>query len=112
MKKKGFRFKFLRFNKSPCDMCLSARVDPELNDNNDFSAYLIGCAQVGHRFMLCSGSNRPVRIDYEIYDEEHSVWNLYGNYYPKYCPNCGRLLSEYLIDNRGRNFKERGECDE
>lgn len=79
--------------REPCRMCLNARVDPDLTDDNDFSAYGIGESDPGFRIMTESGWGRPMRISFErLIDGE---WHSAGLYEPSFCPNCGRPLTEY-----------------
>lgn len=77
----------------PCEMCLNARVCPELNDENDFSAHSIGECESGFRIMIESGWGQPLEITFERFI--NSEWHFIGIYYPKFCPNCGRPLIEY-----------------
>ena len=77
-----------------CYMCYNARLDDELTDDNDYSAVSIGDSAKGFRMMLCSGWGRPPRIEFEQWDEKVG-WYLVGIYKPKYCPNCGREITEY-----------------
>lgn len=94
--------------KEPCRMCLSARLDPDLKDNNDYSSIGIGCTSSSkRRFMLSSGDCLPVRIEFEMYCEEDNLYHTFGVYFPKYCPNCGRELSEYIVDEYGRDFRRK-----
>lgn len=77
----------------PCHMCIDARIDDELNDNNDFSTFTIGYNKSGYRIMLESGSGKPVRLSFEIWNGKR--WTTACTYTPHFCPNCGRKLSEY-----------------
>ena len=96
---------FCKYDKKPCEMCDSARVNSKLDKYDDYSIHSIGSTSHRlRRFVLCSGRGEPVRINYEMYDVEVSRWRLYGTYYPKYCPNCGRRLFEYFIQDRGRGY--------
>ena len=83
-------------NKQPCYMCLNARVDPELTDNNDLSYHGIGDCERNWRLMIRSGGGRPVEIQVEAWLGNR--WVLIGAYQPKFCPNCGRKLTEYQKD--------------
>lgn len=77
----------------PCHMCINARIDNELNDSNDFAAFTVGYSKFGYRIMLESGSGRPVRLLFEKWDGKQ--WKATCIYTPRFCPNCGRKLSEY-----------------
>lgn len=94
-----------------CKYCFNARIykpteeemmDPsntELTDDNDFSSCSVGhCFSRNRRFMINSGNGRPVNIEFEEWTEEMPEWHRVGIYYPKYCPECGRILNEY--DNK------------
>lgn len=76
-----------------CGYCDSAKVNPELSDDNDYSAMCIGKCYDGYRLMLCSGWGRPTRIEVEKWDNDE--WRRIGEYLPKYCPECGREIFEY-----------------
>lgn len=78
-------------------MYFNARVDPdgELADNNDYSSMSIGDFFDGYRAMLSSGYGKPVRIEVEEWNKDVKRWVPLGRYYPKFCPNCGRPLTEY-----------------
>ena len=94
-----------------CKYCFNARVykptdeelmDPfstELTDENDYSSCSVGhCFSRNRRFMINSGNGHPVNIEFEEWTEEMPEWHRVGIYYPKYCPECGRILNEY--DNK------------
>ena len=93
-----------------CKYCFNARVykpteeelmDPfatELTDENDFSSRSIGhCHSKERRFMINSGNEHPVNIEFELLDNRTKEWYTVGKYYPKYCPECGRRLDEYDV---------------
>lgn len=77
----------------PCRMCLNARVDPELTDENDFSFHLVGECGDGFRIGIQSGYGRSMQILFEQWINKE--WHLIGFYEPMFCPNCGRPLIEY-----------------
>ena len=81
----------------PCYMCDNGRLNEELTDDNDLSAFGIGDSVNGFRMMYCSGDGKPPRIEVEEWDEK-AGWYKIGVYYPKYCPNCGREIKEYERD--------------
>ena len=91
-------------NKEPCHICNNALVDDELNHDNDFASHTIGYNCNGFRAMISSGWNKPVRIEFEQWCPNIKQWVPVGVYYPKYCPECGRELSEYKILDRGNNY--------
>lgn len=84
-------------NNKPCYMCINARVVPELTDETDLSYHPVGDCDNGFRIMIGSGNRRPMRILFEQWNGEY--WRSVGVYDPKFCPNCGRELSEYRRNN-------------
>lgn len=79
----------------PCEMCYNARLDDELTDDNDGSYISVGQVGKGFRIMIGSGGGKPVRLLFEMWNEKAEIWEPVGQYYPNYCPNCGRHLIEY-----------------
>lgn len=78
-----------------CKFCMNARVNHELNDNNDLSYHTMGDSLRGFRCMIRSGNGRPIAI---LFDEliHNNGWRESAIYYPKFCPECGRpLKSDY-----------------
>ena len=80
-----------------CRMCLNARVDEseELTDDNDLSYISVGSVDDGYRIMIWSGGRKPVSIIFEAANKDCNEMKVVGRYYPKFCPNCGRPLTEY-----------------
>jgi hypothetical protein len=97
-----------------CKFCYNAHVwrqepreledyfDGELHDGNDFSSTMVGNTGESHQIYINSGNGKPLNI--EICQWFNGRWHTIGHYYPKYCPECGRELNEYKIDERGRSF--------
>ena len=56
---------------------------------------MVGDCDLGYRIMLSSGYGRSTRIEFGVWDSINKIWKDVGTYYPKFCPNCGRLLYEY-----------------
>lgn len=77
-----------------CGFCYNARLDDELTDDNDYSVMSIGDSSNGYRMMFCSGWGRPPRIETEKWFK-NSGWHKIGQYFPKFCPECGREITEY-----------------
>lgn len=75
-----------------CYMCDNARLNDELTDDNDFSSMAIDCFE-NYRIMYSAGYGKPPRLEFEIWNGNH--WSTVSTYYPKYCPNCGRTITEY-----------------
>ena len=90
-----------------CRYCFNARVyepteeeltDPfstELTDENDFSSISVGHSCNGHALYLSSGYGKSLRFEVFGYNEKISENQLVGLYSPKFCPECGRALTEY-----------------
>ena len=101
-----------------CSFCFNAYVaatlpepednyfEPELDDSNDFSSATIGFSGHSHQMYLNSGAGKACNIEVCEWGEDNR-WHPIGVYYPKYCPECGRELNEYEIDERGTSFKKK-----
>ena len=76
-----------------CKMCFNAHTDPELTSDNDLSYSTIGECTDLYRLMFRSGDDRPTGILFERWNKD-SGWHMLGFYWPKFCPNCGRRLTE------------------
>lgn len=77
----------------PCFMCNNARVDDELTEENDLSYHCVGESHENFRILIGSGDGKPMRILFEEWCGK--CWVPIGVYEPKFCPNCGRELTEY-----------------
>lgn len=81
-----------------CGNCFNARIDPdeELTDDNDFSSSTVEYNKYDNfRMMLSSGAGKPLRIEAEQWSPSVQRWITVGQYYPKFCPECGRKITEY-----------------
>ena len=76
-----------------CKMCFYAHTDPELTSDNDLSYSTIGECTDSYRLMFRSGDDRPTGILFEEWNRDRG-WQTLGFYWPKFCPNCGRRLTE------------------
>lgn len=102
-------------NDYQCPFCFNAYVyakmpkteedyfDNELDDSNDFSSSGIGHSVDGYSIMFNSGAGRACNVEFRKWHEGYG-WAPVGYYYPKYCPECGRKLDEYEIDERGTSY--------
>lgn len=81
--------------KKPCALCDNALLNDDLNAGNDYACRSIGDMPARQRLMLCTGGSRPLRIEYEAFNDQYGIWQTLGIYYPKCCPECGREIYEY-----------------
>ena len=81
--------------------------DGGLHDENDFSSSTIGFSDGKHQFYINSGGGRAINI--EACEWYNGRWHTIGYYFPKFCPECGRKLDEYIIDERGTQFTKKRE---
>ena len=93
----------------PCDFCRNGRNDEDLSDDNDYGSISIDGYRIedrGIRLMLTYGWGKPLRIETDVWNDKRKEWSLHVlQYYPKFCPECGRRLSEYgaegdILQNR------------
>lgn len=99
-----------------CHFCYNAHVwakEPKteddyfsngLDDTNDGSSCSIGRSTSNFSIMFNAGMGRPCEIEFRKWCDDN-LWHTIGYYYPKFCPECGRKLDEYLIDERGTAYK-------
>lgn len=81
---------------SGCSFCVNAACDGVLTPENDLSYMSIGCAADGFSVFLRSGGGRSTQILFE--QRSGRFWGLRAFYYPKFCPECGRRLTENCDD--------------
>jgi hypothetical protein len=104
-----------------CSFCFNAHVwaklqktdedyfDNGLDDSNDFSSSTIGTISQAPnissvQLYLNSGYGEATNL--EVCEWFNGRWHTVAKYYPKYCPECGRKLDEYVIGERGRSFEK------
>lgn len=79
--------------------------DNGLDDTNDFHSSTIGHSSRDRQIFFNSGNGKPCNIEFcewsHIRYKGKEGWVTTAIYYPKYCPECGRKLDEYDIDERG-----------
>lgn len=103
-------------NIKACPFCFNAYVyakmpkteeelyfDDGLDDTNDGSSCGIGHCSKDYTMFFNSGMGVPCNIEICNWREGYG-WSPIGKYYPKFCPECGRKLDEYEIDERGTNY--------
>ena len=102
-----------------CHFCYNAHVwakelkteenyfDEGLDDNNDGSSCSIGKSRDEFSIMFNSGMGKPCEIEFRNWFS--GQWHTIGYYYPKFCPECGRPLDEYIIGERGQSFDRKKE---
>lgn len=83
----------------PCYMCNNAKVDDFLTSDNDLSFHGVGSGWENYRFMIAAGNGAPVRILFEVL--QNNSWHVVGVYHPRFCPNCGREILEYISGKEG-----------
>lgn len=93
-----------------CNFCFNAHVQPDdyddyLDDTNDFHSISIGSYEPHIKLYLNGGYGDAVNI--EVLEWLNGVGHTVAKYYPKFCPECGRRLDEYIIDDRGMSFKRK-----
>lgn len=96
--------------KQYCRFCFNSRIyqpavdeliDPHitpLTDENDFSSRSVGEIHPKDNkrsIMINSGGGKPLTIEFREWFDYSKCWITVGEYYPKYCPECGRKLNEY-----------------
>ena len=101
-----------------CPFCFNAYVyaklpktdedyfDEGLNDDNDGSSRGIGHSASEYQMYFNSGMGVPCNIELCHWHEGYG-WGPVAKYYPKYCPECGRKLDEYKIDERGTKYDQK-----
>lgn len=99
-----------------CHFCFNAYVwaqeahdeldffDEGLDNSNDGSSSGIGHSAEGHQMYFNAGMGVPCNIETCEWGEDQR-WHTVTRYYPKFCPECGRKLSEFFIDERGTTFE-------
>lgn len=105
-----------------CNFCFNAHVDNKipkkeedyesfLDDTNDFSSCDIGTSDKHISLMLNTGHGEATNIEVREWGKwgKDDCWHTVAVYYLKYCPECGRKLDEYHIDERGRHFTRKEE---
>lgn len=85
----------------PCRMCHNARLDDELTDDNDGAYISVGKTATHYRIGIGSGMGKPLRIEFEHWDDKRQENIVVGRYLPKFCPECGRPIVEYEVTDNG-----------
>lgn len=88
-----------------CRWCNSYRIDPDLNPDNDFHAGCIGTTTDKNQIMMCSGYNEAPRIEFNRWNPSDQRWHTVGIYYPKFCPECGREISEWPKRHKEESYE-------
>lgn len=74
---------------SYCEFCCNARVEPDLDFDNDLSYCSVGDSVAdGYSMFIRSGNDKPTAIIVS-----HGANDIIY-YKMRYCPNCGRRLFE------------------
>jgi hypothetical protein len=103
-----------------CHFCYNAHVwakepheeedyfDEGLDDDNDGSSCSIGHSSDKYQMYFNSGMGVACNVEVCKW-YEGSGWHPIVRYYPKFCPECGRKLDEYMIGKRGESFTKKVE---
>ena len=104
-----------------CNFCFNAHVwaklphdeedyfDGGLHDDNDGSSHGIGRASPQYKLDFNSGMGVACNIGVHRWQPD-TGWIRVAEYFPKYCPECGRKLDEYHVNERGTDYiKEKKE---
>lgn len=82
-----------------CEFCDNGRTNDDLSDDNDYGSASIDGIRYddrGYRLMLTYGWGKPTRVELDVWNDKRQEWSLHVlQYYPKFCPECGRRLDEY-----------------
>lgn len=84
--------------------------DEGLHDENDGSSSSIGHCTLNYRILFNSGRGQACNVEISRWNTK-TGWIPIAQYFPKFCPECGRPLTEYEVAERGTNFKRiKKEC--
>lgn len=79
-----------------CRVCCNANVERELNADNDLSYIGVGITAKGYGMFIRSGDSRPTALVVSGWDKSLERNVDIGIYEMKYCPECGRNLTENI----------------
>lgn len=77
-----------------------------LHDDNDGSSCGIGYGVPNYQMYFNSGRGQACNIEICRWHCENG-WIPIAKYFPKFCPECGRRLDEYRIDERGTTYQRK-----
>lgn len=77
-----------------CKYCFNANTDSELTPENDLHYIALGVGEKGYSVYFKTGDGRPTEILFEDRKNLKTSTGLAACYIPKYCPECGRELTE------------------
>lgn len=92
-----------------CKYCRNANSDARLDEDHDLSYCSIGeCDNGFGTFIAAHASSRvpSVVIMVQQWNEQHQCNHIVSRFVPKYCPMCGRLITEnepYLHRDDGKD---------
>lgn len=103
-----------------CHFCFNAHVwhaleradedlfETPLTDENDASSVTIGSTDTGYQMYFNSGRGAACNIELMRWRPDYG-WAPIARYFPKFCPECGRALTEYKVHDRGQSFSKNKE---
>lgn len=77
-----------------CKYCNNSSVDPSLTPDNDLSYCSIGVCDKGTNMFIRTGNTKRTSIVVHRWDKKTDKNIIVGIYDMKYCPECGRKLTE------------------
>lgn len=82
-----------------CSVCCNATVEPELNPDNDLGYIGVGETIEGYGLHIRSGDGRPTALIISRWNKVICRNVEIGSYKMKFCPECGRELTENLKED-------------
>ena len=84
-----------------CNFCNNASVDSSLTSDNDLSYCRIGVCAEGTDMFIRTGNEKRTSIIVHRWDKKKDKNIIVGIYDMKYCPECGRKLTEntFVVNN-------------
>jgi len=87
--------KHKELRKDVCWYCASCRTQHDLDPDTDFHSSTVGDVERGYSIMYSCGFHQGPRIEMRAWNDKINMWDTVGIYKPKYCPECGRHITEW-----------------